>query len=93
MASLLGVRWAEWGSEQVMSNIAVANSPRVTVLPHPRYCDCQHITIDTAFIHFIGDCRFQGDTYRKTGAAAIGHLRSVNRHEESTPPGAGEIRT
>jgi hypothetical protein len=68
MTSLLGERWTEWGSEQVMSNVAVANSPRITVLPHPRYCDCNHIDERSAFIHFIGDCRFRGSAYREAGA-------------------------
>jgi hypothetical protein len=74
MTSLLGDRWAEWGSEQVMSNVAVANSPRVTVLPHPRYCDCNHICEVSAFIHFIGDCRFRGSAYREAGARQIKRL-------------------
>lgn len=77
MTSLLGTRWTEWGSEQVMSNIAVANSPRLTVLPHPRYCDCNHVSEETAFIHFIGDCRFRGDAYRKAAADQVAQLAST----------------
>lgn len=74
MARLLGERWREWGSEQVMSNIALANSPDVMVLPHPRYCDCLHRAEHSAFVHFIGDCRFQGSAYRDAAAARIGLL-------------------
>lgn len=76
MASLIGAKWTEWGSEQVMSNVAVANSPRATVLPHPKYCDCEHIGADTAFVHFIGSCRFTGDTYARMARQVIGSLQA-----------------
>lgn len=64
MLDALGDRWREWGSEQVMSNIVVANTKNGYVLPHPKYCDCTKIeTAKTVFIHFIGSCRFTGGTY------------------------------
>lgn len=64
MQQALGDRWREWGSEQVMSNIVVANTPIARVLPHPKYCDCTRIRPgETVFIHFIGSCRFLGGTY------------------------------
>lgn len=64
MSSALGERWREWGSEQVMSNIVVANTPGSWVLPHPKYCDCTKIKNGkTVFIHFIGSCRFNGGIY------------------------------
>lgn len=74
MTRLLGERWREWGSEQVMSNIALANSPNAVVLPHPRYCDCLHRAEHSAFVHFIGDCRFRGSAYRDAAATQIGLL-------------------
>lgn len=74
MGALLGERWREWGSEQVMSNIALANSPEVAVLPHPRYCDCLHRDAGSVFVHFIGDCRFRGSTYRDLGAQQVAAL-------------------
>lgn len=74
MQGLIGARWNEWGSEQVMSNVAVANSPAVDVLPHPRYCDCNHISPESVFIHFIGDCRFRGSIYRRTAGAQVRRL-------------------
>jgi len=71
----LGDRWKEWGSEQVMSNIVVANTPGSRVLPHPKYCDCSKIKNgETAFIHFIGSCRFTGGTYAKLAREAIDKL-------------------
>jgi hypothetical protein len=66
MFKILGDRWCEWGTEQVMSNIVVANASDVVVLPHPKYSDCTKAKVnETVFIHFIGTCRFSGDLYHK----------------------------
>ncbi|MDO8891128.1 MAG: hypothetical protein Q7V00_04730 [Sulfurimicrobium sp.] len=66
MLEALGDRWREWGSEQVMSNIVVANTKDVHILPHPKYCDCTMINKEkTVFIHFIGSCRFSGGIYAR----------------------------
>lgn len=66
MLEALGDRWREWGSEQVMSNIVVANTKDGYVLPHPKYCDCTKIKKEkTIFIHFIGSCRFSGGIYAR----------------------------
>ena len=75
MYAIIGNRWNEWGSEQLMSNVVLANSAPMTVLPHPRYADCNHHQNGlTTFIHFIGDCRFQGSAYRKKSAIKISEL-------------------
>jgi hypothetical protein len=75
MLFALGDRWREWGSEQVMSNIVVANSTARQVLPHPRYCDCTRIVEkETVFIHFIGSCRFDRDVYANQARAIIAEL-------------------
>ena len=75
MLKALGNRWREWGSEQVMSNIVVANSPSARVLPHPKYCDCTRINPkETVFIHFIGSCRFMGGTYARMAQQMIHRL-------------------
>ena len=64
LSSVIGDRWLEWGSEQVMSNLVVANQPYAIVLPHPAYADCEKMqTSTTRFIHFIGTCRFRGGVY------------------------------
>lgn len=61
---LIGKKWNEWGSEQVMSNLVVANQPDAQVLPHPDYTDCEKMQLGrTRFIHFIGTCRFKGGHY------------------------------
>lgn len=75
MLDAIGGKWKEWGSEQVMSNIVIANIARNFVLPHPKYADCVKMKRDeTAFIHFIGSCRFNDGTYARLGAEVIGRL-------------------
>lgn len=64
MGGILGLQWSQWGSEQVMSNLVVANDLGAIVLPHPIYCDCSKVQVGvTQFIHFIGECRFDGGRY------------------------------
>jgi hypothetical protein len=80
MTYALGNRWREWGSEQVMSNIVVANTPNAQVLPHPKYCDCTKIKKgDTVFIHFIGSCRFTGGVYAGLAREATARLERSQR--------------
>lgn len=60
----LGDVWNRWGSEQVMSNLLVANMPDSFVLPHPDYSDCLKMQVGrTRFVHFIGTCRFSHGKY------------------------------
>lgn len=76
MEAAIGVKWREWGSEQVMSNIVVANIPGTVVLPYPKYSNCLNIKMDeTAFIHFIGTCRFDRGVYARLGGEVIRKLR------------------
>ena len=75
MRAAIGDKWAEWGSEQVMSNIVVANIPNAVVLPHPKYADCHKMKPGvTEFIHFIGSCRFDAGNYARLGAEVIATL-------------------
>ena len=75
MQKAIGDKWTEWGSEQVMSNIVVANVPGAVVLPHPKYADCHKMKPGvTEFIHFIGSCRFDGGNYARLGAQLIATL-------------------
>jgi hypothetical protein len=75
MRAATGEKWNEWGSEQVMSNIVVANIPGAFVLPHPKYADCHKAQPGmTEFIHFIGSCRFVGGKYATFGAQVIAAL-------------------
>lgn len=73
--NILGKKWHDWGSEQVMSNIVVANINKSSVLPHPKYCDCTKIKPGTTnFIHFIGECRFQKKNYQNFAKEIINCL-------------------
>ena len=75
MEKQIGQKWHEWGSEQVMSNIVVANTPNAAVLPHPKYCDCTKINAtETHFIHYVGSCRFTTDHYANTVTNTIASL-------------------
>ena len=75
MRGALGDKWSEWGSEQVMSNIVVANIADAIVLPHPKYADCHKMKPGvTEFVHFIGSCRFDGGNYGRLGAQVIATL-------------------
>ncbi|MDZ4283072.1 MAG: hypothetical protein U1C04_20190 [Hydrogenophaga sp.] len=78
MESLVGSRWREWGSEQVMSNIVVANTPGSLVLPHPKYGSCENLgKVTPSFIHFIGYCRFKNGCYSKFAKKVMSRLAST----------------
>ncbi len=65
MEGIVGRRWDEWGSEQVTSNLLIANSEDPLVLPYPRYAN-YHPAFDvseTHFLHFMGTHRFQNGGY------------------------------
>jgi hypothetical protein len=73
----IGSKWRTWGSEQVMSNVVVANLDKAEVLPHPKYADCNHMKLPTTcFIHFIGECRFRQSIYAKLAQNEIRKLLS-----------------
>ena len=74
---LLGAeRWSRWGSEQVASNVIIANDPDPLLLPYDRYLNFwdQGIAPDARFVHFIGSCRFSGRTYIDMTRAVIAAL-------------------
>ena len=75
MEAAMGTKWTNWGSEQVMSNIVVANIGNARVLPHPKYSDCLKMKPPgTVFIHFIGSCRFNQGIYERMGGEIIESL-------------------
>lgn len=79
MAHALGERWTDWGTEQFMSNVIVANSDRPFVLPHPKYCDCtRYVAGLPAFVHFIGTCRFSQGKYAEASRKLIAQLGRHN---------------
>ncbi|MDZ3831487.1 MAG: glycosyltransferase family A protein [Sphingopyxis sp.] len=76
-AELLGAeRWARWGSEQVTSNMVVANEPDALLLPYDRYLNFwdEGVPQGAAFVHFIGTYRFSGHTYIDATRRAVRSL-------------------
>jgi hypothetical protein len=69
-------RWSRWGSEQVTSNLVVANGSDPLLLPYERYCNFEDrpLPADMRFVHFIGTCRFHGSAYRDATRASIAAL-------------------
>lgn len=61
---LLGLRWHEWGSEQVASNFLIANEPQAALLPISRYVNYWQQSLgDECFVHFPGTYRYHGGVY------------------------------
>jgi hypothetical protein len=78
LKSLIGDRWLEWGSEQVMSNFAVANSPDPVVLPNEFYAcfdplDMPAVATGKCF-HFYGTVRHSRGCYEALSRQVIGEL-------------------
>jgi len=63
--------WKRWGTEQVTSNYLVANATGTAVLPFPKYCTPDCVSVETAFFHFIGSMRFVNNKYAATSREAI----------------------
>lgn len=78
MEELVGPkRWREWGTEQVASNFAVANSPSPLLLPNPDYCNVTP-SVDLArvrFGHFIGSFRFHDQLLARASLPLIEDLK------------------
>lgn len=76
METMLGPRWRFWGTEQVGSNFAIANSPSALILPHPDYASfLPGIAGERArLLHFIGSHRFDGGYYARRARAVIADL-------------------
>lgn len=75
-AQLGAARWREWGTEQVTSNVIVANAPDPLLLPYDRYLNFwdEGVPADAGLVHFLGTCRFNGSAYLDATHAAIAAL-------------------
>jgi hypothetical protein len=74
---LLGrAKWSEWGSEQVTSNVVIANDPDPAPLPYARYTNFWNAPLgaDVAIAHFIGTYRHHGRAYLDATRSAIAAL-------------------
>ncbi|HWB32281.1 MAG TPA: hypothetical protein VG714_03820 [Acidobacteriaceae bacterium] len=71
-------KWDEWGSEQVTSNLLIANTPDASLLQFPKYLSYwAHPDVpyeQAAFIHFIGPHRFSNGFYISTARKVIASL-------------------
>lgn len=85
MRAELGDRWSEWGSEQVASNLVLANVPGMVVLPIPAYASYfpdglaadAHVT--ATFLHFLGSHRYDRGAYQAAVGTLIHALRAGGR--------------
>ncbi|WP_337875665.1 hypothetical protein [Elioraea sp.] len=68
MEALLGPdRWRCWGTEQVASNVMIANSPDPLALPYPAYASIgpDADLASVRFAHFFGTHRFDGGRFAR----------------------------
>jgi hypothetical protein len=75
--ALLGdAKWAQWGSEQVMSNVIVSNEGEPLLLPYDRYMNYwrEPDLGSASLVHFLGTCRFERGMYRRAALQAIALL-------------------
>ena len=76
---LLGAdSWAQWGSEQVMSNVIVSNEAApLLLLPYDRYLNyaAEPELGEAALVHFIGTYRYHRGTYRQAARRVIADLK------------------
>lgn len=72
-------KWLEWGSEQVASNIAIANSNNPLVLPIKKYHYYKPGVDFNQFhlLHFVGSYRFNGGEYARLASVQIEILKSI----------------
>ncbi len=68
--------WAQWGSEQVMSNVIVANEGEPLLLPYDRYLNFwnEPVGAGAAFVHFVGTYRYHRGAYARAARQAIAAL-------------------
>jgi hypothetical protein len=78
-----GMRWAEWGTEQITSNYLVANAEATTVLPFLLYGTPDVFHSDSVLIHFIGSLRFTSNKYCATTLETIRELTAPLTTEET----------
>ncbi|MFM6930751.1 MAG: hypothetical protein ACKOUT_00735 [Novosphingobium sp.] len=81
-ADALGAEvWAQWGSEQVMSNLYIANEGEPVLLPYGRYLNFwnEPVSGEAAFVHFVGTFRYHGGAYAAAARSALADLGAAER--------------
>lgn len=77
MSETLGSeKWSEWGSEQITSNLVVANTEGARILPFRDYCYHRpELEMKSrTFVHFMGTYRFRRGRYRRMAARVVREL-------------------
>ncbi len=78
MRGLARDQWDEWGSEQLTSNLLIANSARAYLLDARKYLSYwAHPDVDyerAAFLHFIGPHRYAHGLYQRHAKLVIAAL-------------------
>jgi hypothetical protein len=78
MRGLAGDRWDEWGSEQLASNLLIANSGQACPLSALKYLSYwAHPDLDyerAAFLHFIGPHRYANGLYQRCARQVIASI-------------------
>lgn len=81
MRRICGPQWDEWGSEQLTSNLLIANAENPLPLPPPRYVSYwAHPEIrydESSFLHFIGPYRYANGLYRRSAKRVLAGLRQA----------------
>jgi hypothetical protein len=76
-------KWDEWGSEQVTTNLLIANLERAYTLQSPKYLSYwAHPDVpydEASFIHFIGPYRFSNGYYLKKAKSVIASLTGTSK--------------
>jgi hypothetical protein len=84
MRQIAKEKWDEWGSEQVTSNLLIANAGNSHVLEFPKYLSYwAHPDVpydEASFIHFIGPYRFSNGFYVRSARAVIQKLTGVAKN-------------
>jgi len=87
MRRIAADKWDEWGSEQVTSNLLIANDENACPLPFPKYLSYwAHADVPydaSSFIHFIGPYRFAHGFYLKKAKQIIANLKTTAKTKTS----------
>jgi len=89
MRRIAHATWDDWGSEQVTSNLLIANTADSHVLEFPKYLSYwahPDVPYDKAsFIHFIGPFRFANGFYVRSARKVIAKLTSASKSAPLAP--------
>ena len=83
MTEILGKDlWHRWGTEQVTSNVSIANAIDTTALPFPKYSYFSP-DVDSSqaiFIHFMGSYRFNDGVYTQQARKLINTIQQKKEY-------------